>query len=134
MTQAQRQGDGRFAPGNQLSPGRPLVPKEVREFSHELRACIVKTLKADPSYINEIISSGKTRSNMELIVAQYVVESVKGSIDHFKLLLSRSIGPEPKAADTSDPEHAEVIDLIPKEVVIRVLTEHYDRQRAAANK
>jgi len=130
---AQRKPDGTFLPGHRLSTGRPAIPHEVRTFTRELRTTILKTLQADPAYLAQVLSNQKA-SNLELIVARYVVESGKGSIPHLELLLERAIGAAPKYTEQADDQSAEVVDLIPREALVKALTEHYDKQRSVANK
>lgn len=119
---------GQFLPGHKYGKGRIPYPKEVLKFKQELRSCIVETLSSDTSVFKKI-KENPNATLMEIIVARFAQEACKGSTFHFQFLLDRTIG-KPKESSTKGEENTpEVIEMIPKEKLLALVTEHYDNKR-----
>lgn len=119
---------GRFVPGNKFSKGRLPYPRELVAFKQELRSCIVETLSSDTS-VFEAIKENPKATLMQIIVARFAQEACKGSTFHFQFLLDRTIG-KPKEVSTKGEENTpEIIEMIPKEKILALVTEHYDNKR-----
>lgn len=102
--------------------------KELMSLKNELTECIISTLKSDTSLFQKIKDDPNV-SILEITIAKFAQEAAKGSAPHLQFLLDRTIGkPKEEKIDRTEDD-TEVIEMIPKEKLLALVTEHYDNKR-----